>query len=97
MLMARQDHRYAYIRKEINTKAFQDKSRELIRLLSHHLLFVGQQCVMATDSQTERALVGNSHLLWHKSARWSWSEVPKDEQSSCQGKEPFAVSHKFRS
>jgi len=72
--------------------AVQDKSQELIRLLSHHLLFVGQQCGMAPDPQTERTLIDNSHFLWRKKAEWSWGGVPKEEQRSCQGTKPFDVT-----
>ena len=71
--------------------AVQDKSQELIRLLSHHLLFVGQQCIMAPDPQTECTLIDNSHLLWRKKAEWSWG-VPMEEQRPCQGTKPLDVT-----
>jgi len=76
----------------MDTTAVQNKSQELIRLLSHHLLLVGQQCVMAPDPQTERNLIDNSHFLWRKNATWSWNDVPKEEQRPCQGIKPFDVT-----
>lgn len=90
--MSRQDYCGAHIRTEIDVTAVQDKSQELIRLLSHHLLFVGQQCGMAPDPQTERTVIDNSHVLWRKRAKWSWEGAPKEEQRSCQGTKPFGVT-----
>ena len=78
------------------TKDLEEARYELLRILVHHMLFIGERIGLLDCDVTKQRLAGSYHNIWNKTGMFEWTYGAPIAIEGTELKEPSDKSHQLQ-